>query len=65
MPSKNRNDQQLRRPSKQGVPIDKLLPPSDVSPHAAKGGDKESNEPLPRPMKGGESAPSRGSKPKR
>jgi len=47
-----RNDRQLRRPSKAGVPQDKLLPASDVSPQASRGGDKESHQPLPRQLKG-------------
>jgi hypothetical protein len=45
-------DKQPKRASKSGVPPDKAQPASDVSPHAARGGDRESNEPLPRPLKG-------------
>lgn len=45
-------DKQPKRPSKAGMNQDKMQPASDVSPHAAKGGDKESNEPLRRPLKG-------------
>lgn len=44
---------QAKRASKAGMPEDKRLPASDVSPHAAKGGDKESNEPLREQLKGG------------
>jgi hypothetical protein len=47
-------DKQKRPASKKDMPLDKLQPASDVSPHAAKGGDKESHEPLPRPLKGSE-----------
>jgi hypothetical protein len=47
-------DKQPRRPSKPDRGLDKLHPPSDVAPNAARGGDKESNEPLPRPLKGGD-----------
>jgi hypothetical protein len=43
-------DKQTRSPSKKEMPQDKLLPPSDVAPRAAKGGNKESNEPLPRAL---------------
>jgi hypothetical protein len=45
-------DKQPKSPSKAGKLSDKRLPSSDVSAHAAKGGDKESNEPLRRPLKG-------------
>jgi hypothetical protein len=45
-------DKQTRPASKKDMTLDKLHPASDVSPYAAKGGDKESNEPLPRPLKG-------------
>ena len=45
-------DKQPRRPSKAGVPSDRVEKPSDVAPRAARGGDKESNEPLPRRLKG-------------
>jgi hypothetical protein len=58
-------DQQPRRLSKADVSQDKLQPPSDVSPHAAKGGDKESNEPLPRPLGGKGPQTSPGKKPGR
>jgi hypothetical protein len=58
-------DRQLRSPSKAGLAQDKLLPASDVSPHAAKGGDKESNEPLPRGQKSKGAQSSAGRKPGR
>lgn len=45
-------DKQPKRPSKADVGQDKARPASDVSPHAARGGDKESHEPLRRPLKG-------------
>jgi hypothetical protein len=48
-----RADKQPRRASKADLPPDKLQLPSDVSSGAARGGDKESREPLPRPLKGG------------
>lgn len=60
-----KRDKQVRSPSKKGMPQDKLLPPSDVAPHAAKGGDKESNEPLPRTLKKSGPATSTGRKPGR
>jgi hypothetical protein len=59
-------EKQPRRPSQAGLADDKRLPASDVSPHAARGGDKESNEPLPRPQKGtGQPRTSPGRKPGR
>lgn len=45
-------DKQPRRPSKSGVASDHVQKPSDVAPRAARGGDKENNEPLPRRLKG-------------
>jgi hypothetical protein len=59
-----KQDKQPRRPSKQDVSTDKLQPASDMNARA-KGGDKESNEPLPRRQKssGAETTPSR--KPRR
>lgn len=41
------------RPSNADVPAVKRQPPTDVSPKGTSGGDKESNEPLPRPLGGG------------
>jgi hypothetical protein len=55
-------DNQLRSPAKAGLAQDKLLPASDVSPHAARGGDKESNEPLPRGQKSKDAQTSSGRK---
>jgi hypothetical protein len=46
-----RQNKQLRSPSKAGQAQDKLQPPSDVSPQATRGGDKESNEPLQRTLR--------------
>lgn len=60
-----KRDKQIRSPSKKGVAQDKVLPSSDVAPHAAKGGDKESNEPLPRPLKSSGPPTSPGRKPGR
>jgi hypothetical protein len=60
-----KRDKQIRPASKKGMPQDKLLPPSDVAPHASKGGDKESNEPLPRTLKGSGPPTSPGRKPGR
>ena len=48
-----KQDHQPRRPSKEDVPRDKLQPGSDMN-ERAKGGDKESNEPLHRPKEGGD-----------
>lgn len=58
---------QPKRASKADMTRDQRQPASDVSPHAAKGGDKESNEPLRRPLKGGSGQPqtSPGKKPGR
>lgn len=47
---------QPTRASKAAMPEDRHLPPSDVSPQAGKGGDKESNEPLRKHLKGGTQA---------
>jgi hypothetical protein len=58
-------DKQTRSPSKKEMPQDKLLPPSDVAPRAAKGGNKESNEPLPRALKSSGPRTSPGRKPGR
>jgi hypothetical protein len=60
-----RDNKQLRSPSKAGMPQDKLQPPSDVSPQATRGGDKESNEPLPRTLKAKGAQTSAGRKPGR
>ena len=56
-----RENKQPRRPSKAGLSQDKLQPPTDVSPQATRGGDKESNEPLRRPLKsrGAQTSPAR------
>ena len=45
-----KHDKQLRRPAKKDVPQAKALPPSDMN-TLAKGGDKESNEPLRKQLK--------------
>lgn len=50
-----KRDKQLRRSSKD-VSLDKLHPRSDMNTRA-KGGDKESNEPLRRPLKGDSAQP--------
>lgn len=60
-----KRDKQARAASKKGMPQDKLLPPSDTAPRAAKGGDKESNEPLPRTLKSSGPPTSPGRKPGR
>jgi hypothetical protein len=50
-----KRDKQPRRASKD-VSLDRLHPRSDMSTRAL-GGDKESNEPLRRPLKGGSGQP--------
>jgi hypothetical protein len=60
-----RQNKQLRSPSKAGLAQDKLQPPSDVSPQATRGGDKESNEPLQRTLKSKGTPTSPGRKPTR
>jgi hypothetical protein len=60
-----KRDRQARSTAKKGTPQDKLQPTSDVAPRAAKGGDKESNEPLPRGLKGSGPPTSPGRKPGR
>jgi hypothetical protein len=60
-----RKNTQLRSPSKRGQAQDKLQPSSDVSPQATRGGDKESNEPLPRTLKSRGPQTSPGRKPGR
>lgn len=52
-------DKQPRRASRP-VSLDKLHPPSDMNTRA-KGGDKESNEPLRPKAKGGSGSPQRSS----
>lgn len=59
------SDRQLRKHSKAGMAQDKLLPPGDISPQASRGGDKESNEPLPRRLKARGAQTSPGRKPGR
>lgn len=59
-----KRDRQASSPSRKGMPQDKL-PPSDVAPHAARGGDKESHEPLPRGLRGSGPSTSPGRKPGR
>ena len=60
-----RENKQPRRASKSGVAADRLQPSSDVSPQATRGGDKESNEPLPRMLKSKGAQTSPGRKPSR
>jgi hypothetical protein len=60
-----KRDKQIRSLSKKEMPQDKLLPPSDISPKAARGGDKESKEPLPRTLKSSGARTSPGRKPGR
>jgi hypothetical protein len=60
-----KRDKQTRPPSKKEMPQAKLLPPSDVAPRAARGGDKESNEPLRRALKSSGQQTSPGRKPGR
>jgi hypothetical protein len=57
-------DKQPRRPSKQDLPADKLHPSSDMG-KRAKGGDKFSNQGMPRREKssGVQSTPARKSRP--
>jgi hypothetical protein len=50
-------DKQPKRASKADMSRDQRQPASDMSPHAAKGGDKQSNEPLRRHLKGGSGQP--------
>jgi hypothetical protein len=57
-----KQDKQPRRASKD-VAIDKLHPRSDMNTRA-KGGDKESHEPLPRRLKGSEQPATTGSRKK-
>ncbi len=52
----NKPDKQPSRPSNADVPAVKRQPPTDVSPQGTSGGDKESNEPLQRPLRGGAQA---------
>lgn len=47
-------DKQPQRPSKAGLSPDKLHPPTDVDTQGATGGDRESRQPLHRPLKGAE-----------
>jgi len=57
---KMKQDKQPRRPSKSGLPADKLQAPTDMGARA-KGGDKVSNQGLPRREKssGPQTTPSR------
>ena len=58
-----KQDKQPRRASK-NLPLDKLHPRSDMNTRA-KGGDKESNEPLRKPLKSSGGQSSVGRKPGR